>query len=36
MGAYANGRGFNVVAGATVVITSTLSLLLLGVTFSGF
>jgi NRAMP (natural resistance-associated macrophage protein)-like metal ion transporter len=35
MGTYANGRTFNVLAGATVVATSTLSLLLLGVTFSG-
>jgi Mn2+/Fe2+ NRAMP family transporter len=35
MGAYANGRTFNVLAGATVVATSTLSLLLLGLTFSG-
>jgi Mn2+/Fe2+ NRAMP family transporter len=34
MGGYANGRIFNIVAGATVVLTSTLSLLLLGVTFT--
>src|SRR5713226_6837845 len=32
MGVYANGRGFNIVAGITVVATSTLSLLLLAVT----
>lgn len=35
MGEYANGRIFNILAGATVIATSTLSLLLLGVTFSG-
>jgi Mn2+/Fe2+ NRAMP family transporter len=35
MGEYANGPVFNVVAGATVVATSALSLLLLGVTFAG-
>jgi len=35
MGDYANGRTFNVVAGVTVVLTSALSLLLLGVTFAG-
>jgi Mn2+/Fe2+ NRAMP family transporter len=35
MGSYANGRVFNVLAGATVIATSTLSLLLLGVTFAG-
>ncbi|HLY93833.1 MAG TPA: Nramp family divalent metal transporter [Gaiellaceae bacterium] len=35
MGEYANGKTFNVLAGATVIATSTLSLLLLGVTFSG-
>jgi Mn2+/Fe2+ NRAMP family transporter len=35
MGDYANGRTFNVLAGATVVATSALSLLLLGVTFAG-
>ena len=35
MGDHANGRGFNVLAGATVIATSALSLLLLGVTFSG-
>src|SRR5579884_1648517 len=35
MGSHANGRAFNVLAGATVLATSGLSLLLLGVTFSG-
>jgi len=35
MGEYANGRTFNVLAGATVAATSTLSLLLLGVTLAG-
>jgi Mn2+/Fe2+ NRAMP family transporter len=35
MGEYANGRIFNILAGATVIATSTLSLLLLGVTFAG-
>ena len=35
MGAYANGPVFNVLAGITVIATSALSLLLLGVTFSG-
>jgi NRAMP (natural resistance-associated macrophage protein)-like metal ion transporter len=35
MGDYANGRIFNVVAGATVVATSALSLLLIGVTVFG-
>jgi Mn2+/Fe2+ NRAMP family transporter len=35
MGERANGRTFNVVAGVTVLGTSTLSLLLLGVTLSG-
>ena len=35
MGAYANGRVFNVLAGATVVVTSALSILLLGVTVGG-
>ena len=35
MGEYANGRIFNVLAGATVLATSTLSVLLLGVTLSG-
>jgi Mn2+/Fe2+ NRAMP family transporter len=35
MGEYANGRTFNILAGATVIATSTLSLLLLGVTFAG-
>jgi Mn2+/Fe2+ NRAMP family transporter len=35
MGDYRNGRLFNVLAGATVVITSALSILLLGVTLTG-
>jgi Mn2+/Fe2+ NRAMP family transporter len=35
MGDYANGRTFNVLAGATVVLTSLLSILVLGVTFAG-
>ncbi|MHB8641878.1 MAG: Nramp family divalent metal transporter [Gaiellaceae bacterium] len=35
MGRYANGRVFNVLAGATVVAVSSLSLLLLGVTVAG-
>jgi Mn2+/Fe2+ NRAMP family transporter len=35
MGEYANGRVFNVLAGLTVVATSSLSILLLGVTFLG-
>jgi NRAMP (natural resistance-associated macrophage protein)-like metal ion transporter len=35
MGDYANGRTFNILAGTTVIATSTLSLLLLGVTFAG-
>jgi Mn2+/Fe2+ NRAMP family transporter len=35
MGEYANGRAFNLLAAATVLATSTLSLLLIGVTFSG-
>jgi Mn2+/Fe2+ NRAMP family transporter len=35
MGNYANGRTFNALAAATVLATSTLSLLLLGVTFTG-
>jgi Mn2+/Fe2+ NRAMP family transporter len=35
MGRFANGRVFNVLAGATVFATSALSLLLLGVTFAG-
>jgi Mn2+/Fe2+ NRAMP family transporter len=35
MGVYANGRTFNIVAGITVVATSTLSLLLLAVTVFG-
>jgi Mn2+/Fe2+ NRAMP family transporter len=35
MGAYANGRLFNVLAGATVIGTSALSVALLGVTFAG-
>ena len=34
-GKYANGRTFNALAAATVLATSTLSLLLLGVTFTG-
>ena len=35
MGDYRNGRIFNLVAGGTVVITSTLSVLLLVVTLTG-
>ncbi len=35
MGNYANGRTFNILAGATVITTSALSLLLLVVTFLG-
>jgi Mn2+/Fe2+ NRAMP family transporter len=35
MGRYANGRTFNALAGVTVLATSALSILLLGVTFSG-
>ena len=35
MGEYANGPVFNLVAGLTVVATSALSLLLLGVTFAS-
>jgi Mn2+/Fe2+ NRAMP family transporter len=35
MGDYANGPVFNVLAGLTVIATSSLSLLLLGVTFAG-
>src|ERR1700746_585240 len=35
MGEHANGRMFNLLAGTTVVATSSLSLLLLGVTFAG-
>jgi Mn2+/Fe2+ NRAMP family transporter len=35
MGDYANSRTFNILAGATVIATSILSLLLLAVTFSG-
>jgi Mn2+/Fe2+ NRAMP family transporter len=35
MGDYRNGPVFNVLAGLTVIATSTLSILLLGVTFSG-
>jgi Mn2+/Fe2+ NRAMP family transporter len=35
MGEYANGKVFNLLAGVTVVATSALSLLLLGVTFAG-
>jgi Mn2+/Fe2+ NRAMP family transporter len=36
MGPYANGRVFSLLAGATVVVTSGLSLLLLAVTAAGF
>jgi Mn2+/Fe2+ NRAMP family transporter len=35
MGTFANGRTFNVLAGATVIATSALSFLLLGVTIFG-
>ena len=35
MGDYRNGHTFNILAGATVVATSTLSLLLLAVTIGG-
>jgi NRAMP (natural resistance-associated macrophage protein)-like metal ion transporter len=35
MGDHANGRVFNVLAGATVILTSGLSLLLVAVTFAG-
>jgi Mn2+/Fe2+ NRAMP family transporter len=35
MGAHRNGRAFNALAGVTVVATSALSLLLLGVTLAG-
>jgi Mn2+/Fe2+ NRAMP family transporter len=35
MGEYANGPVFNALAGVTVVATSSLSLLLLGITFAG-
>ena len=35
MGGHANGRAFNVLAGVTVLATSALSLLLIGVTLSG-
>jgi Mn2+/Fe2+ NRAMP family transporter len=35
MGNYANGRTFNVLAGATVITTSALSLLLLVVTLAS-
>jgi Mn2+/Fe2+ NRAMP family transporter len=35
MGEHANGRGFNVLAATTVFVMSALSILLLGVTFSG-
>jgi Mn2+/Fe2+ NRAMP family transporter len=35
MGTHANGRTFNILAGATVVATSTLSVLLLAVTTTG-
>ena len=36
MGQYANGRTFNILAGATVLATSALSTLLVVVTFAGF
>ena len=36
MGEYANGRTFGLLAGVTVIATSALSILLLGVTFAGF
>jgi Mn2+/Fe2+ NRAMP family transporter len=36
MGSYANGRTFNLLAGATVLATSALSILLLAVTIGGF
>jgi NRAMP (natural resistance-associated macrophage protein)-like metal ion transporter len=35
MGEYRNGRAFNVIAGFTVVATSTLSILLLAIIFAG-
>ena len=35
MGKYANGRTFNLLAGGTVLVTSTLSILLLLVTLGG-
>jgi Mn2+/Fe2+ NRAMP family transporter len=35
MGKYANGRTFNALAAATVIATSTLSLVLLAVTLTG-
>jgi Mn2+/Fe2+ NRAMP family transporter len=35
MGSYANGRVFSLLAAATVVVTSALSLLLLAVTAAG-
>jgi Mn2+/Fe2+ NRAMP family transporter len=35
MGDYANGRAFNVLAGATVILTSALSILVLVITFAG-
>ncbi len=35
MGDYRNGRVFNVIAGLTVLATSALSVLLLGVTLGG-
>jgi Mn2+/Fe2+ NRAMP family transporter len=35
MGDHRNGRAFNVLAGATVIATSTLSILLLAVTIGG-
>jgi Mn2+/Fe2+ NRAMP family transporter len=36
MGSYRNGPLFNILAGLTVLATSTLSILLLIVTFAGF
>ena len=35
MGEYRNGRIFNIIAGLTVIATSTLSILLLGIIFAG-
>jgi Mn2+/Fe2+ NRAMP family transporter len=35
MGEYRNGRAFNVIAGFTVAATSTLSILLLAITFAS-
>jgi hypothetical protein len=35
MGEYRNGRIFDVLAGGTVLVTSALSLLLLGLTVTG-